>query len=265
MDTTLKKVRSSDGTPIAVEVMGTGPAVVLIEGAFNDRSTMAGLAHTLAPHFTAVTYDRRGRGDSGDAEGFAVESEMDDLAAVIDHVGGKASLFGHSSGAVLGIEAAIRGLTVDRLAIYEPPYIPEGSRPRPGADVSDRLRQLVEQERRDEAVVLYQTEVIGFPPEMVEGMRRSDMWGWLTRIAHTLPYDFALFEPGCILPTERLANVTVSTLAIAGSNTFGWLRSATREVAKAIPGSHYLELDGHDHSVLQQPAVLRAPLVEFFG
>src|ERR1700758_496625 len=122
----VKTVISADGTPIAVERTGSGQPVILIGGAFNDRSTVAGLAGVLAGEFTAVTYDRRGRGDSGDAASYAVEREIEDLAAVISYAGEPASVFGHSSGAILALEAASRGLAVSKVAVYEPTYVVEG-------------------------------------------------------------------------------------------------------------------------------------------
>ncbi len=123
MTTTRETVTSADGTRIAVERSGDGPAVILIGGAFNDRSSVAALAAELAPAFTAIAYDRRGRGDSGDAEGYSVDREIEDLTAVIEHAGGSARLFGHSSGGNLAIEATVRGLAVDRLAVYEPAFV----------------------------------------------------------------------------------------------------------------------------------------------
>ncbi len=201
MMTRLQRVSSADGTQIAVEATGEGRPVVLIGGAFNDRTTMTGLAGVLAPYYRAVIYDRRGRGDSGDVSAdYSVEREMDDLRAVIGHAGGSASLFGHSSGAVLALEAARRGLPVERVAAYETPFIPEGSRPRPAPDVAGRLVTLVRAGDRDEATALFQTEVVGLPAEMVEGMRQSDVWGYLTGLAHSLPYDYALFDTGSPVP-----------------------------------------------------------------
>ena len=266
MNTTPERVTSADGTQIAVESVGEGRPVVLIGGAFNDRTTMAGLAQVLSPYYKAVTYDRRSRGDSGDESGdYSAEREMEDLRAVIEHVGGTASLFGHSSGAVLALEAASRGLPVEKVAAYETPFIPEGSRPRPAPDVTERLVRLVRAGDRDGATALFQTEVIGLPAEMVEGMRHSDMWGYLTSLAHSLPYDYALFEPGCPVPSATLAKVGVPTLAIAGSNTFPWLAAATGQVADAVPGARFLSLQGQDHGVLQQPGALLPCLREFLG
>jgi pimeloyl-ACP methyl ester carboxylesterase len=136
--------------------------VVLVGGAYNDRSTVATLAAVLAPDFTAITYDRRGRGGSGNNDrGFDVNREFDDLAAVIEAAGGTASVFGHSSGGVLAIEAALRGVPIERLAVYEPSYIPASARTQPGADLYERLIHLIGQDRRDEAVTLFQTEAVG--------------------------------------------------------------------------------------------------------
>jgi pimeloyl-ACP methyl ester carboxylesterase len=259
-------VASADGTEIAVQAVGEGRPVVLIGGAFNDRTTMAGLAQVLSPHYTAVAYDRRSRGDSGDESGdYSADRELEDLRAVIDHVGGTASLFGHSSGAVLALEAASRGLPVEKVAAYEPPFIPEGSRPRPAPHFTQRLVRLVRAGDRDGATALFQVEAIGLPAQMVEGMRHSDMWAYLTGLAHSLPYDTALFEPGWELPTRRLAAITVPTLAIAGSDTFPWLATATGQVAEAVPGARFLSLEGQDHGVLQSPGALLPCLQEFLG
>ncbi len=266
MTTSEAKVHSADGTTIALEVTGSGHPLVLIGGAFNDRTRTAGLAQVLAPHYQAVIYDRRGRGHSGDTSvDYSVDREMEDLEAVIDHIGGTASLFGHSSGAVLALEAAIRHLPVGKVAAYEPPYIPEGSRPRPAPDVAERQLRFVDADDRDGATALYQTEVIGLPSDMVEGMRQSEMWSFFTRLANSLPYDYALFEPGCPVPDARLAHIEVPTLVIAGSNTFPWLATAAQEVASAVPGASYLSLVGQDHGVLHQPEALLACLREFLG
>ena len=176
MNTAFETVTSADGTTIAVERAGEGPPVILVGGAFNDRSTVAGLAAVLSADFTAVTYDRRGRGASGDSATYAADREIDDLAAVISYAGGPAGVFGHSSGAVLALEAAARGLDITKVAAYEPTYVIEGTRPRPGDDLAGRLRALLDQGDRDGAVALFQAEVVGLPGEIIAGMRGSPMW-----------------------------------------------------------------------------------------
>jgi pimeloyl-ACP methyl ester carboxylesterase len=263
----METVTSADGTPIAVETTGTGHPVILIGGAFNDRSTVAALAATLAPHVTAVTYDRRGRGASGpvgDWSGESVQREVEDLAAVIEGAGGDVDLFGHSSGAVLVLEAAQRGLPAGKVAVYEPPYVTDGSRPRPAADLADRIAALAAADQRDEAVELFFAEGVAVPPEMIAGMRASQMWGWFTGLAHTLPYDMALAGPGLRWPAERFATISVPVLAIGGGQSPQWLPAAALAVADAIPGARYVTLEGQDHGVLNQPEALLPLLTAFY-
>jgi pimeloyl-ACP methyl ester carboxylesterase len=264
MNATFQTVTSADGTPIAVEKTGGGPPVILVGGAFNDRSTVAGLAAVLAPDFTAVTYDRRGRGNSGDSPAYAVEREIEDLAAVIAHAGGTAGVFGHSSGAILALEAAQRGLAIGKLAAYEPTYVIEGTRPRPADDLASRLRALIDAGQRDQAAALFLADNVGMPAEVIDGMRSSQMWGWFTGLAHTLPYDTAVCGPGMVLPAGRLAAIRVPVLAIGGGASPPWLPAAARAVADAIPGARYVTLDGQDHGVLNQPDALRPLLTSHF-
>jgi pimeloyl-ACP methyl ester carboxylesterase len=262
---TFENVTSTDGTPIAVERTGSGKPVILIGGAFNDRSTVAGLAGVLAGDFTAVTYDRRGRGDSGDAANYAVEREIEDLTAVIGYAGGPAGVFGHSSGAVLALEAASRGLAISKVAVYEPSYVVDGTRPQPGDDLAERLRARLGQGDRDGAAALFLAEAVGLPAEAIEGMRASQMWGWFTGLAHTLPYDAALCGPGMVLPADRFAAIKVPVLAIGGGASPSWLPAAARAAADAIPAGRYITLDGVDHGVLNQPDSLRSELTGHFG
>ena len=119
----MNTVTSSDGTTIAYDRSGEGPPLVLIGGALSDRAAAGSLAEALAPRLTAIAYDRRGRGDSGDTAPYAVEREIEDLEAIVAEAGGSAFVFGHSSGAALALEAAARGLPVTKLALYEPPFI----------------------------------------------------------------------------------------------------------------------------------------------
>ncbi len=263
MTTTPETVRSADGTTIAFDRRGEGAPVILIGGAFNDRTTVAGLAAVLVDDFTTIAYDRRGRGDSTDAEKYDVEREIEDVAALIEHVGGHASLFGHSSGAILALEAAAHGLAVDRVVAYEAPYVVDSREPAK-EDLVDRVRACVEAGDRDGAITLFLTEGADTPPEIVEGMRSEPVWGWFTALAHTLPYDLALGGGGQV-PTERLASITAETLVIGGGTSPEWFRSAARAIAEAVPGARYETLEGHDHGVLQYPEALRPLLTSFLG
>jgi pimeloyl-ACP methyl ester carboxylesterase len=260
-------VTSADGTAIALEVIGEGEVIILVGGAFHNRSTVADLAEALAPHATAATYDRRGRGASGDDSGSSrqpVQHEVEDLAAVMRRVGGHASIFGHSSGAVLAFEAASRGLPVDRVVAYEPTYFIDPSC-RPDLDLADRIRTLVGGGRRDDAAALFLTGPTGLPADVVAGMRSSDMWNLFAASAHTLPYDVALCDPASGLPTARLAAIRVPVLAINGSETDPWIAESTRAAASAIPNARHVVLEGHDHRVLHHPEALRALILDFIG
>jgi len=258
----MQTVTSADGTELAVDTAGSGPAVILLGGAFNDRSTVAGLAGVLAPSCTVHWYDRRGRGDSGDTPPYAVEREFEDLAAVIAYAGGHAHVFGHSSGAVLALEATARGVAVDRLVAYEPPYVVSDREPS-GVDLLDRMTALLAAGRRGDAVALFLTESAGVPAPVVESMQGSPDWGWMETFADSLPQDVALCGPGQALPAERLARIGVPTLVLDGGESPEWMRAAARAVAAAVPGARSETVDGEDHGVLRNPEALVPVLTGF--
>ncbi|MFD9962229.1 alpha/beta fold hydrolase [Amycolatopsis sp. NPDC058986] len=262
--TEVSTVVSADGTKIAFERRGAGTPLILIGGAVNDRTTVAGLAEVL-DGYTTIAYDRRGRGDSGDAETYSVDREVEDLAALIEHVGGSAHVFGHSSGAVLALEAASRGLSINRVAAYEPPYIVDGSRPRPGDDLVDRVRAALDAGDCDEAVTLFLVEGTDTPAGIVAGMKTAPVWGWFTALAHTLPYDLTICGPGNHLPVSGLAKITVPTLVIGGGASPAWMPAGARAAAEAVPGGVYQTLEGQDHGVLQHPKTLLPLLTDFYG
>jgi pimeloyl-ACP methyl ester carboxylesterase len=263
-------ITSQDGSTIAIDSVGAGPVVILVGGAFNDRSTVAGVAAELAPHFTVVTYDRRGRGESTDAVreaggGFDVRNEIDDLAAVIAHAGGRAHLFGHSSGGILVLEAAMRGLPVDSVAVYETPYRADPELPHPPADLLDRLTALADRGDRDGAASLFLGEAIGLPPEIVSGMKHGPVWAFLLDKALTLPYDVAFSRPWEFADRNRLGALRMPVLAVYGDRTPPGLMAGAKVVAESVPGARLVVLPGQDHSVLQHPEALAPTLVEFFG
>ncbi|MFI5609409.1 alpha/beta fold hydrolase [Amycolatopsis sp. NPDC051903] len=257
-------VTSADGTSIAFDTYGTGAPVLLVGGAVNDRTTVAALAVVLAEAgFQAVAVDRRGRGDSGDALVYSVERELDDLTAVIEAVGGSAALFGHSSGAILALEAAARGLPVSKVAAYEPPFIVDGERPRPGDDLAERLSALLADGDRDGAVELFLTEGVSVPAEGVAAMKGQPVWDWFVGYAHTLPYDATVTGPGGRLPADRLAAITVPVLVMSGGAGEAWMGASARAVAETVPHARYELIPGQDHSVLNAPESLRSVLTDF--
>jgi pimeloyl-ACP methyl ester carboxylesterase len=244
----MKTVTSNDGTTIAFDEFGSGPPVVMAAGAFNDRSTTEPLARALAADFTAVNYDRRGRGDSGDGPEYAVEREIEDLAALIAGLGGSAAVFGYSSGANLVLKAAASGLPIAKLVLYEPAFVVDDSRPRPAADVRARLEELVAAGRRGEAVELFQTEVIGMPAPVVAQLRDAPFRPGMEAIAHTLAYD-ATIVGDLTLPAELFASITALALVLDGEESPPVTRNAARAVAETLPNGRLHSLAGQGHTI----------------
>lgn len=258
----MKKVVSKDGTAIAFDRLGDGPPIILVVGAFNDRATGAPLAATLQEHFTVFNYDRRGRGESGDTLPYAVEREVEDLEALIEEAGGSASVFGYSSGAVLSLRAAARGLDITKLALHEPPLIAHGCRIRQPEDLAARIAELVAADRRGDAVELFQTEGVGIPADVVAQLRQAPFWPALEATAHTLVYETKIVGDGSV-PTELAASVAAPTLVIAGGASFPFMREMAPALADVIPDARTRVLEGQTHDIV--PQALAPVLEEFFA
>ncbi|SCE52829.1 Pimeloyl-ACP methyl ester carboxylesterase [Streptomyces sp. Termitarium-T10T-6] len=257
----MDRILSADGTPIAYRRQGEGPPLVLVGGALSVAATDAALAALLAPRFTVITYDRRGRGASGDTGRCTVAREIEDLAAVVGAAGSGTSVFGMSSGGALALEAAAAGLPVELLAVYEPPYTPGASGLRFKARCTDRLQRLLAAGDRGGAVELF-LSMTGVAEETAARMRRTPVWAELEARAHTLAYDDALLGDGEI-PAGRFAAVTARTLVICGGFSSAPARAATRTLAEALPRGRHRTLTGQLREVA--PQVLAPVLTEFFA
>lgn len=261
----MSNVNSADGTVIAYDRSGSGPALVLVSPAFGDRAGMAPLAAALAPQFSVLTYDRRGRGDSGDTAPYAVEREIEDLAAVVEAAGGSAFAFGHSSGAALVIEAVLAGLPITKMALYEPPYVIDDSRPPLPDDYVATLRTFAEDNRRGDAVEYFWRVALGMPEQAIAGAKASPMWPFLESMAHTLWYDGAVLRDnvaGKPLPAEWATTITIPTLAIDGAESPPVLRNAVAAVVERLPNATRQTLEGQGHGAA--PEVLAPVLATFF-
>src|SRR5215211_9322852 len=204
------RVQSKDGTSIAFDRSGEGQAIVMVGGGSTDRMANAPLAELLAEHFSVFNYDRRGRGDSGDAAPYAVERELEDLDAVIDAAGGSASVYGTSSGGALALEAAANGLAITKLAMWEPPFILDDSRPRPPADTARIYTELVSTGRRGDAVEFFMRQVVGLPAEFVAQARKAPWWPAQAAMATPLAYAATILGASS-LPSERVGCATRPT------------------------------------------------------
>ncbi|MFI6595059.1 alpha/beta fold hydrolase [Nonomuraea sp. NPDC050536] len=249
---------SADGTTIAYDRHGQGPALVIIGAGPVDRSANSALAELLGAHFTVYNYDRRGRGDSGDTQPYSEQREFEDLRAVIDAAGGSAAVFGSSGGAVIALEAVARGLNITKLVVWEPPYILPGTRPPVPADYRQRLVALLAEGRRGDMVELFFVSAVELPGEFVAQLRQSPFWADMEKIAHALVYDATLIGDSS-MPTDRLATVTVPTLVVDGG-TIPWMSAAADALATVLPDARRRTLAGQPHNF--DPATMAGLLAE---
>ncbi len=253
----MQRTTSTDGTAIAYERIGSGPVLVLAVGAFCTRQAFGDLVSLLAKDFSVVTYDRRGRGDSTDTAPYAVAREVEDLAAVIAAVGGSAGVLGHSSGAILALEAAVVGVPIERLAVYEPPYVVGDDRVRP-TGLAAEVDAALAANRPGEVVAAFMAQTVQPPPAAIAGMRQSPAWPALEALAPTIPYDLTICGDQRV--PERLGTIAVPTIAVCGLDSPLWARNSTAAVAAQIPGALLEQVPG-SHQVSEVD--LAPVLVEF--
>jgi alpha-beta hydrolase superfamily lysophospholipase len=261
---TYRTVRSADGTAIAYETLGSGPPLIAVCGATCDRALMRPTAQALGEHFTTVDYDRRGRGDSGDTPPHAVEREVEDVATLIDAVGGRAHLYGHSSGAGLVLHAVAAGLAVDRFVLHDPPYSPDDESARAEArSFAATLRGMLARDRRAEAIEFW-FRGTGMPDEVVDGMRGTPRWQELVALAPTLAYDSAVMgdaETGGAVPEDLAARAARPGLVLVGGGSPPFMVEVGRRLAGLLPAGRLHVLPGHGHVV--PPEVLAPVVAEF--
>jgi pimeloyl-ACP methyl ester carboxylesterase len=263
-EVSMDTLKSKDGTTIAFDKVGEGPAVVFVDGAMSTRSGKADLAKLLGQQFTVYSYDRRGRGDSGDTKPYGVEREVEDLDAVIEEAGGSAFLYAHSSGGCLALEATLElGGKVAKLAMYEVPYNDDPQAQKVWAEYLENLTQALTAGRRGDAVALFM-KLVGMPAEQIEGMRHAPFWGGMEAIAPTLAYDHtAIMGKDGSIPRDRAARIRVPTLLMCGGSGAPFMLETARTLRETIPGADLRILEGQTHDV--HPDALAPVLIEFFA
>ncbi|WP_248964569.1 alpha/beta fold hydrolase [Sphaerisporangium perillae] len=254
-------VTSQDGTRIAYDSIGSGPAVIVIGGGPVDRTAESPLAALLAEHFTIYSYDRRGRGETVDTAAYSVDREFDDLQALITEAGGSAMVYGTSGGAMIAIQAAARGLPITKLALWEVPYILPGTREPVPADYRDQQYALRAQGRFGDMMELFMLKAALMPAGFVEGMKAAPFWEAMAAGASCLAYD-ADVAADFGLPSEALKTITIPTLVIDGATT-PWITAAAEAIADALPDAHRTTLHGQPHNV--DAAAIAPAVTEFFG
>ena len=265
----MSSAHSNDGTEIGYDKRGHGPPLILVQGATAYRAIAPSeeqLADLLGADFTVFRYDRRGRGESGDTQPYAVEREIEDLGAVVDEAGGSAIALGFSSGAVMALEAAEAGVPLTGLALYEPPFIVDDSRPPMPEDYVTRLRELVAADRRGDAAEYFLTQAVGLPEEMVAGMRENGALAAIDEVAHTIANDGEVMGDtihGRPLPADRWTHVSAPVLVLEGGDSPPSMHSAAEALTDLLPDAERRTLAGQTHSA--EPAVLTPVMKEHFG
>jgi pimeloyl-ACP methyl ester carboxylesterase len=261
-------VTSNDGTRIAFEKAGQGPPVVLVDGAFVYRAIdqfAPAFAEALSAKHTVYTYERRGRGNSGDTQPYAEQREIEDLAAIIAEAGGSAAVVGLSSGGVLALDAAAAGLPITKVVAYEAPLIVDDAHaPRPD-DYLAEAKRIVAEGRMGDAIVHALTKTVFMPVEVVEQMRAQPFFGAMEAIGATVPYDGEITEglmSGKPLPTDRWSSCTVPALILVGGASEKWMHNGAHALRDVVPTAEEVQaLEGQTHEVA---ADALAPVVEKF-
>jgi pimeloyl-ACP methyl ester carboxylesterase len=254
-------VTSKDGTTIAYDKLGSGPPLILVSGASCDRMVDAELANGLAEIATVYTYDRRGRSDSTDTLPYAVDREVEDLAALIEAAHGQAAVLGLSSGAALSAHAAAARLNLSHLVLWEAPYRKDSEGLARARKYTENLTEALAKDDRDGALELFMRQV-GLPDEVIAGIKQSPYWEHGRGLARTLAYDNACMGDSTI-PAEKFAGIQTPTLVLAGDKGHPWMRETAADLAGAIPDARAVTLEGQDHNV--QAAALRPVLEEFLA
>jgi pimeloyl-ACP methyl ester carboxylesterase len=250
----MSTVTSADGTTIGFDAYGAGRPLILIDGATAHRAvnpTNAEVGKLLSDDFRTYVYDRRGRGESTDTAPYAIQREVEDLAALIEDAGEPAVLFGWSSGCLLALDAAAAGLPVAGLVLFEPPVIVDDVRPPLPPDYVEQLDAFVAEGRRDKAAELFMTAAVGLPAEAVAGMKQSPFWAPVEEIAHTIAYDGRIMGTtmsGKPLPADRWADVKVPVLVLYGDKTWPALSAGAQAVAAHLPTATLKAVPGENHA-----------------
>jgi pimeloyl-ACP methyl ester carboxylesterase len=241
----METATSADGTRIAYWREGTGPSLLLVHGGVCDHLAWYYVVPLLARKFTVYTYDRRGRGESGNTPPYSVEREVEDIAAMLTAIGQPAHLLGHSAGAILALAAAEQTHDLLSLLLYEPAFLIEGARQRPTPEVLARMESLLAAGDRDEVIRMAIRESVGFSEGEIAAMEASPGWEQLRGVAHAIPQDWELWKQPFI--AERVGKVRIRTLLLLGSESPLWLQLATRAILAALPSATLEMLPGQAH------------------
>ncbi|MCM3785054.1 alpha/beta hydrolase [Neobacillus mesonae] len=262
---------SKDGTKIAYDKKGSGPALILVTGAFSYRRFPAQvkLAELLSANFTVYNYDRRGRGDSGDTQPYAVLREVEDLKAMIKEAGGTAAVWGLSSGAVIALHAAAEGAAITKLVLHEPPFLVDAAGRKVPADFTEQVTKFIKDNRPADAIKYFMTKGMGAPSFVVNMMRMMPkVWSSLMSVAHTLPYDAAIsdgYMEGKALPAQLWSSVQMPTVVLEGTESPAELRHGAEALASVLSNARLISKKGLGHTKQLNAKLIASELAAFLG
>lgn len=260
----MEKTRSADGTEIAFERSGTGPALILVGGALTDRAAQRPLAEALSDRLSVLNFDRRGRGDSGDRGPVDSAREVEDIAAMINVAGGGASVYGHSSGAGLALLAGAAGIGVERLILHEPPYTPDGAEAQAeGArEYARELNAILADGGPEEAVGTFMS-MTGTPDEVQAAIRRDPSWQRYVSMGGSLAWDSAAMRDaeGGTVPHDLVEKLSMPTLVIEGTETFPFMIEVGKALAAELPEGTLAMLEGQHHE--PKPELFASVVADF--
>lgn len=254
---------SKDGTRIAFWREGQGSPLLLVHGGACDHLAWFFVVPLLARTFTVYTYDRRGRGESGNVLPYAVEREVEDVEAMLVAIGEPAHLLGHSAGGILALEAAERSDNLLSLILYEPAYVVPGARQRPNPEVLGQMNALLSAGNRAEVVRIAIRETLGLSEAEISTMEQGPGWEQLCGVADAIPSDWKLWDRELAL--DRMSAVRARVLVLMGSQSPEWLKIAAETLASALPGATLRVLQGQAHSAMISSPALFAEAVEEFA
>jgi pimeloyl-ACP methyl ester carboxylesterase len=245
----VERIISKDGIPIAYERRGKGTPLVLIHGAAADHTRWKSILPELKKHFTVYAIDRRGRGESGDAESYTLESEYDDVVAVVDSIPGPVNLLGHSYGAICSLEASLKTSNLRKLILYEPPIPTDVKRNYP-PDALDRMNSYLHAGEREEALLIFLQEIAGIPQNEIHLLSSLPSWSSRVATAHTIPRE-ETSAASYILKPQRLSQMETPTLLLLGGDSPSFYRAAIETLKEAIPNSRISMMSGQRHAAME--------------
>ncbi len=245
-----RRIRSPDGTPIAVFSSGGGPPLIVVHGASADHTTFRVVGPRLARWFTVHAIDRRGRGASGDTLPYSIEREYEDLAAVAEAVaaegGQPVPVFGHSYGGRCALGAALVSDRVGRVICYEGAPAPPGSIYE-ARELRDLLRARLAAGQLDGLLAAFMAQVVSMNETELTAYRADPIWPVRALAAGTIPRELdAEADPAGSL--ERLAAVRQPVLQLLGSASREIFRQATLALDARLADGRIIEIEGAKHA-----------------